>query len=150
MKTNQIKKEIEIKAPISRVWRALTNHREFSQWFGVKLEGPFKEGKKARGRITYPGFEHLTMEVEVQKMEPETYFSYTWHPFALDPAVDYSRETPTLVEFHLGEKKGGTLLVVTETGFDKIPAGRRAKAFRMNRSGWAEQMKNIKKHVAKK
>ena len=150
MKNHRIEKQIELKAPVSRVWRALTNHREFGLWFGVKLKSPFKVGKSTRGPITYPGFEHIEMEVVVQKIEPETYFSYTWHPFAIDPAVDYSKETPTLVEFRLDEKKGGTLLVVIETGFDRIPAGRRLKAFRMNREGWAEQLISIKKYVAKK
>ena len=150
MKNHRIEKQIELKAPVSRVWRALTNHREFGLWFGVKLKSPFKVGKSTRGPITYPGFEHIEMEVVVQKIEPETYFSYTWHPFAIDPAVDYSKEAPTLVEFRLDEKKGGTLLVVIETGFDRIPAGRRLKAFRMNREGWAEQLISIKKYVAKK
>jgi len=150
MKNYRIEKQIELKAPVSRVWRALTDYREFSQWFGVKMKGPFKAGRKAQGQITYPGFEHLTLEVVVQKIEPETYFSYKWHPFAIDPDVDYSKETPTLVEFHLAETKSGSRLTVVETGFDKVPAGRRAQAFRMNSSGWAEQMKNIKKHVAKK
>jgi uncharacterized protein YndB with AHSA1/START domain len=150
MKNNHIEKKIELKAPVSRVWRALTNHREFGEWFGMKLKSPFKVGKSTKGPLTYPGFEHLVLEVVVQKMEPETYFSYTWHPYAIDPEVDYSKEIQTLVEFLLEEKKGGTLLRIIESGFDKIPAERRAKAFRMNSGGWAEQLKNIKKHVAKK
>jgi uncharacterized protein YndB with AHSA1/START domain len=148
MNTNSIEKQIEIKAPVSRVWRALTDHLEFGKWFGVKLEKPFAVGKAARGRITHPGYEHLWNAV-VRKMEPEKLFAYTWHPYAIEKDVDYSKETPTRVEFRLEKTAKGTLLTVTETGFDKIPAARRAEAFKMHSGGWAEQMKNIKKHVAK-
>src|SRR5712671_2149190 len=98
---NRIEKRIELKAPVSRVWRALTDYREFGEWFRVNLEGPFVVGQATRGRITYPGFEHVIMQVTVQKMEHERLFSYTWHPYAVDPKVDYSREHPTLVEFKL-------------------------------------------------
>lgn len=147
---NRIEKKIELKAPVARVWRALTDYREFGEWFRVKLEGPFEAGKTTRGQITYPGYEHLVMEVVVQKMEPERLFSYTWHPYAVDPKMDYSKETPTLVEFKLEKTATGTLLVVTESGFEKIPANRRAEAFRMNDGGWAQQMKNIEAHVAQK
>lgn len=150
MKNHRIEKQIELKAPVSRVWRALTNHKEFGQWFGVKLAGPFKVGKLLEGRITYPGFEHVLLEVLVEKIEPESYFAYGWHPFAIDPKVDYSKEPRTLVEFTLQATKAGTLLTVSESGFDKIPADRRAEAFRMDSSGWAEQLRNIKRHVAKK
>jgi uncharacterized protein YndB with AHSA1/START domain len=147
MKTDRIEKQIEIKAPISRVWRALTDHNEFGQWFGSKLEGPFVPGKVTRGRITYPGFEHIKWEVCVEKMEPETLFSFTWHPYAIDAKVDYSKEPPTLVEFRLEETADGTRLLLSESGFGKIPSGRRPEAFRMNSRGWAEQMKNVKRHV---
>ena len=144
---NQIEKRIELKAPVSRVWRALTDYREFGEWFRVNLEGPFVPGKIARGHITYPGYEHLEFEAVVQKMEPEKLFSLTWHPYAVDPQTDYSTETPTLVEFKLEKIATGTLLTVTESGFDKIPANRRAEAFRMNEGGWAAQMENIKKYL---
>jgi uncharacterized protein YndB with AHSA1/START domain len=150
MANNQIEKQIELKAPVSRVWRALTDYREFGEWFRVKLEGPFVVGKVAEGFITWPGYEHLRMEVMVQKIEPERYFSYTWHPYALDPKVDYSNETPTLVEFTLEKTAKGTLLKVTESGFDKIPSARRLEAFRMNDNGWAQQMKNIESYVAER
>jgi uncharacterized protein YndB with AHSA1/START domain len=150
MSTDRIEKQIELKAPVSRVWRALTDYREFGEWFRVKLEGPFVAGQVAQGFITWPGYEHLRMEVVVQKIEPERYFSYTWHPYALDPKVDYSKETPTLVEFTLEKSATGTVLRVTESGFDKIPASRRAEAFRMNENGWAQQLKNIESHVAAK
>ena len=145
---DRIEKRMELAAPISRVWRALTDYREFGEWFRVKLEGPFVPGQIARGQITYPGYEHIEMEFVVQKMEPERLFSFTWHPYAIDPKVDYTNETPTLVEFRLEKTATGTLVLLTESGFDKIPSGRRAEAFRMNHGGWAEQMKNIEKHVA--
>ena len=144
---DQIEKQIELKAPVSRVWRALTDSREFGEWFRVKFDGPFTPGQSIRGQIQYPGYEHLTMELVVQKMEPESLFSYTWHPNATDPQRDYSQETPTLVEFRLEATANGTLLTVTESGLDKIPADRRAQAFRSNDRGWAEQMKNIEAYV---
>src|SRR5580698_6620936 len=140
MSESKIEKRIELKAPVSRVWRALTDHREFGEWFRIHLEGPFVAGQVARGQITHPGYEHVTMEFVVQKIEPERHFSYTWHPYAVDPKVDYSGETPTLVEFTLEPTATGTLLLVTESGFDKIPSGRRAEAFLRNDGGWAEQM----------
>ena len=147
---NQIEKRIEIAAPIARVWKALTNHEEFGEWFRVKLEGPFVPGQRSRGRITYPGYEHVTWEAAIKEMTPEKLFSFTWHPYAVDPKVDYSTETPTLVEFRLTPTNAGTLLVVTESGFDKIPAHRQIEALRMNDGGWAEQVENIERHVTKK
>jgi uncharacterized protein YndB with AHSA1/START domain len=145
--TNSIEKHVELDAPIERVWRALTDHREFGEWFRVKLEGPFAPGQVSRGHITYPGFEHLAWEATVVKMEKPHFFSFTWHPYAVDPKVDYSKETPTLVEFRLEASGNGTRLTVTESGFDKLPRHRMPKAMRMNEGGWAEQMKNIKAHV---
>jgi uncharacterized protein YndB with AHSA1/START domain len=144
---DRIEKRIELKAPVSRVWRALTDHREFGQWFRVELEGPFVPGQIARGRITHPGYEHVIWQATVQKMEHERLFSFTWRPYAIDPAVDYSHEAPTLVEFKLEATPGGTLLSIVESGFDKVPAGRRAEAFRMNERGWAAQIENITRHV---
>lgn len=147
--TDRIEKTIELKAPVSRVWRALTNHEEFGAWFRVKLDGPFVSGQVSTGRITYPGYEHLKWEAVVQKMEPERLFSFTWHPYAVDPDQDYSAEPPTLVTFTLEKIATGTLLRVVESGFDRIPAGRRAEAFRMNDGGWAEQVKNIAEYLAR-
>jgi uncharacterized protein YndB with AHSA1/START domain len=146
---DRIEKSVELKAPISRVWRALTDYREFGEWFQVKLDGPFAPGQVSSGWLTYPGYEHLKWEAVVQKMEPEHLFSYTWHPYAVDPNVDYSQEPPTLVEFRLKEIPSGTLLVVTETGFDKIFSHRRAEAFRGNDSGWAQQLQSIERYVAR-
>jgi uncharacterized protein YndB with AHSA1/START domain len=145
--SNVIEKRIELRAPVSRVWRALTDYREFGEWFRVKLDGPFVAGQVSRGQITYPGYEHIQWEAVVQKIEPERLFSFTWHPYAVNPKIDYSKETPTLVEFRLEKSNSGTLLLLTESGFDKIPGDRRLEAFRMNDGGWTEQMKNIEKHV---
>jgi uncharacterized protein YndB with AHSA1/START domain len=145
--SDRIEKQVEIKAPVSRVWRALTDHREFGQWFRVALEGPFAIGEESRGHITHPGYEHVQWRAVVQEMEPERRFSFTWHPYAIDPETDYSAEPPTLVEFRLEPTANGTLLRVTESGFDRIPAERRAEAFRMNEGGWAAQMGNIRAHV---
>ena len=146
---NRIEKRIELKATPARVWRALTDYKEFGQWFGVKLEAPFAPGQPTRGQITYPGCEHLKMEVVIQKMEPERLFSFPWHPYAVDLKVDYSKEPPTLVEFKLEKSPTGTLLTVSESGFDSIPAARRDEAFQMNSAGWEEQMKNLKNHLSK-
>ena len=143
----QVQKRIELKAPVARVWRALTDPQEFGKWFRLKLEGPFVAGQVARGQITHPGYEHLKWEAVVQKMEPERLFSFTWHPYAVDPKRDYSKETPTLVEFKLEKIATGTLLVVTESGFEKLPADRRDEAFLRNDGGWTQQMKNIEEHV---
>ena len=148
--TDRIEKRIELKAPVARVWRALTDHREFGEWFRVKIDGPFVPGEVSRGNITYPGYEHLQWEAVVKAMEPERLFSFTWHPYAVDPKMDYSKEPQTLVEFRLEKTAEGTRLKVTESGFDKIPAGRRPEAFRMNEGGWAEQMKNIERYLASK
>jgi uncharacterized protein YndB with AHSA1/START domain len=147
---NSIEKRIELNAPISRVWRALTDHREFGQWFQVRLDGPFSPGQVSRGWITVPGYEHVRWEVVVKEMRPEELFSFTWHPYAVDPAIDYSQEQPTLVEFRLAKASKGTLLVITESGFDKIPPHRQIEALRMNDSGWASQIENIAQHVAAK
>jgi uncharacterized protein YndB with AHSA1/START domain len=147
---NRIEKRLELKASVARVWRALTDYREFGEWFGVKIDGPFVAGAPATGHLTYPGYEHLRWQVVIQKMEPERLFSFTWHPYAIDPNKDYSQETPTLVEFRLEATAAGTLLQVTESGFDKLPPDRYADALRMNDSGWSTQLKRIENHVARR
>jgi uncharacterized protein YndB with AHSA1/START domain len=146
---DRIEKRVELKASNARVWRALTDYKEFGTWFRVKLDGPFVAGKVSTGRIDYPGYEHLKWEAVVKTMEPEKLFSFTWHPYAVDPAKDYSKEPPTLVEFKLEKSKTGTLLTIVESGFDKIPPNRRDEAFRMNEGGWIEQSKNVEAYVAK-
>lgn len=151
---DQVEKRIELRAPISRVWRAITDYREFGEWFRVRLDGPFVVGQVSRGQITYPGCEHIKWEALVQKMEPERLFSFTWpHPKSLEKEgypLDYSKEPRTLVEFRLEKTASGTLLVVTESGFDKLPGDRRLQAFRRNDGGWTEQMKNIENYVAQR
>lgn len=147
--TDRIEREILLKAPRSRVWRALSNAEEFGDWFGVALKGKtFAAGARVQGQITYPGYEHVVFDALIVKLEPERFLSFRWHPYAVDPSFDYSKEPTTLVEFELKEVEGGTLLSVVESGFDNIPPSRRLEAFRMNSGGWDEQMKNIEKHVA--
>jgi uncharacterized protein YndB with AHSA1/START domain len=146
--TDCIEKRVVLQAPRARVWRALTDATEFGAWFRVRLEGPFVEGATVRGRITHPGYEHVIMEVRVERIEPEQYFSYRWHPYAVDPSVDYASEPTTLVEFRLADAPEGTLLTITESGFDRLPAGRRAEAYRRNEDGWTAQAGNIARHVS--
>jgi uncharacterized protein YndB with AHSA1/START domain len=147
MSTDRIEKNIVLRAPRSRVWRAIAGAEEFGAWFGVKLEGAFAPGARVKGRITSPGYEHVIMDITVERVDPERLFSYRWHPHSVVPGVDYSGEPTTLVEFHLDDVAGGTRLTVVESGFDRIPLARRAEAFRMNDQGWAEQLKNIERHV---
>jgi uncharacterized protein YndB with AHSA1/START domain len=148
MSTDRIEKEIVIKAPRARVWRALTDPQEFGSWFGVKLESAFAQGARVRGRITSPGYDHITMEVAVERMEPERALAWRWHPHAVDAGRDYSAEPTTLVTFELHEVPEGTRLTVVESGFDALPAERRAEAWRGNEGGWAAQVRNIERHVA--
>lgn len=146
--TDRIEKTIELRAPRSRVWRAIATATEFGSWFGVELEGEFVEGTTVFGRMTIPRYEHVRLELRVERVEPERYFSYRWHPAAIDPAVDYSAEPTTLVEFTLEEVGSETRLTIVESGFDQLPIGRRAEAFRMNEGGWKGQIANIARHVA--
>lgn len=146
--TDRIEKQILLRAPQPRVWRALTDAQEFGAWFRVQLDGPFIPGERTTGHITYPGYEHLVMDVKVERMDAETLFSFRWHPAAVDPKIDYAREPSTLVEFRLEAVGEGTRLTVVESGFDQLPAPRRDEAFRMNSGGWAIQMENIERHVA--
>jgi uncharacterized protein YndB with AHSA1/START domain len=144
---DRIEKQIDIAAPVERVWRAIGDYREFGAWFRVKLEGPFVAGQSCAGRITYPGYEHLRMEIVVVAVEPPTRLVFTWHPFAIEPGEDYSGEPSTLVEFRLEPVPGGTRVTVTESGFSRIPAHRHAKAFEANRGGWAQQVMNLSTFV---
>jgi uncharacterized protein YndB with AHSA1/START domain len=146
--TDRIEKHFTLRAPRARVWRAIASAEEFGSWFRMKLDGAFVQGATMRGRITHPGYEHLTVEMQVERIEPERYFSYRWHPYAIDPKADYSSEPTTLVEFMLEETDGGTAVTIVESGFDRIPLARRDEAFRMNDQGWAGQAKNLERHVA--
>jgi uncharacterized protein YndB with AHSA1/START domain len=149
--SDRIEKRIELKAPVARVWQALTDYREFGQWFRVKIEQPFVVGKVVRGQVLHPGFEHLLWEAKIEKMDPEKLFSWTWaHPQSLDKSQynpDYTGQPTTLVEFRLEKTATGTLLTLTESGFDKLPADRREERFRGNEGGWTQQMENIRKYV---
>ena len=148
--TDRIEKRIVLRAPRARVWRALVNAEEFGSWFGVDFRGAsFAPGATVTGRITYPGYEHLTMEIVIYRMEPERQFSFRWHPNAVDPTLDYSKEPTTLVVFELQDAAEGTLLSVVESGFDRIPLQRRAEAWRMNDQGWAEQVSRIDAYVTR-
>ena len=146
--TDRIEKQVVYDAPRSRVWRALTDVREFSAWFGVALASPFAPGAAVAGKIVSKGYEHVTLTLWVETMEPEHRFSFRWHPYAIQPGVDYSGEPTTLVTFTLDEVPGGTQLTVVESGFDAIPEYRRAQAFTSNAKGWAAQVENIRKHLA--
>jgi len=145
--TDRIETKILLKAPRARIWRALSNAEEFGNWFGVALQGKsFRAGERVQGCVTYPGYEHVIFDVSIERMEPETLLSWRWHPAAVDPAVDYSHEPTTLVVFELQETQNGTLLSISESGFDQVPTTRRAEAFRLNSGGWDGQMDNIAKH----
>jgi uncharacterized protein YndB with AHSA1/START domain len=158
---DQIEKKIVLKASRDRVWRALTNAKEFGTWFGVNLEGEFAPGKKMKGAITptkvdpevaamQKPHEGKLFEIEVDKINPQDLFSFRWHPYAVDESKDYSNEEMTLVTFTLADADGGKgiLLTVTESGFDKVPLKRRAEAFASNSGGWEAQTKLIEKYLA--
>jgi len=152
LENDRIEKKIVLSASRTRVWRALTDAAEFGQWFRVSLEGAFHAGSTIVGQITYPGYEHLKVEMQIVELVPERYFSYRWRPNAIDPNKDYSAEPMTLVEFTLSEAPNakGTLLTIVESGFSRLPAERRAEAFRNNSSGWAAQLENIERHVTQR
>ncbi|HJZ73066.1 MAG TPA: SRPBCC family protein [Vicinamibacterales bacterium] len=146
VQSDRIEKRIVVRAPRSRVWRALTDSHEFGRWFGVRPDGPFKPGARSTGAVTHKGYEHLIWDVTIVSMEPESRFSWRWHPGEVN-APDVAHEPTTLVVFELEDVEGGTLVKVIETGFDAIPATRRADAFRSNDGGWGEQMEAIRRHV---
>lgn len=145
---DRIEKQIVLKAPRARVWRAIADWQQFGAWFGVALEGPFVAGQTARGRITHPDYQHLTMTMDVVRVEPERCFAFRWHPYAIDDRVDYAQEPTTLVELTLAEASGGTQLTIVESGFGALPESRRDLAFRMNDGGWSAQCRNLERHVA--
>lgn len=150
MKTHdmdRIERKITLRAPRSRVWRALTDWKEFSAWFGVDMEGPFTPGARVAGTVRHPAYAHLAFDIVIDRMEPERYFSWHWIPGAMEPGRDYSKEAKTLVVFTLEDAPQGTILTVVESGFSRIPPELRAKVYRMNSAGWDEQMKNIERHV---
>jgi len=147
--TDRIEKQIKLQAPRSRVWRAITDSKEFGDWFQCVFTDPFRPGARIKGRVTYPGYENMPMDIVIEKMEPERLFSFRWHPGAKEPNVDFSKEPTTLVEFTLEEVDGGTLLKLVESGFDGIPIARRAAALKGNEGGWKQQMTAIENYLRK-
>lgn len=168
MTADRIEKRVTLRAPVSRVWKAISDAEEFGRWFGVKLEGAFVSGKTITGtfgeglseaaiveyqkklgltpsKVKLP--ESNTVFCTVERIEPEHYFSFRWIPYGIDVEADPENEPTTLVEFRLEKVADGTLLTIVESGFDRVPAHRRERAFRMNEGGWAAQAENLKKHV---
>jgi uncharacterized protein YndB with AHSA1/START domain len=144
---DRIIKTIELKAPVSRVWRALTDHVEFGQWFRVKLDQPFAPGAVSTGKMTYPGYEHYPWLAVVERMEPERLFSFRWHDVDAKSGIDVAKQPTTLVEFRLEPTEGGTRLTITESGFESLPDHRRLEVLRGNTEGWNIQADNIAAHV---
>jgi len=148
--SDRIERSIVLSAPRERVWRALTDAEEFGDWFGANLKGQtFAPGRRARGPLTFEGYEHVFFDVVVDRIEPKNLMAFHWHPYPMDAAIDYDKETPTLVTFTLKDApSNGTLLTVVESGYDKVPPQRRLEAFRMNDRGWEAQLGNIARHAA--
>ncbi len=145
---DQIHKIVELAAPVSRVWQALTDHTEFGEWFRVRLDQPFVVGKTTTGNITYPGHEHMEWESITERMEFERLFVFSWPPGAIDPDTEYGPDAKVVVRFELEPTdQGGTRLTITESGFMQFPESKRLEALRSNTEGWDIQAKNIAAHV---
>lgn len=149
MSTDQIEKSAVLKAPRAQVWRALSNVKSFGEWFGVKANGSFTPGGRISGNITLKGYEHLPFELTIERVQPERFLSWRWHPYAIDPAFDYSDEPTTLVVLELEDADGGTRLRIRESGFDSIPSTRRAEAYQANDKGWDMQLESIDRYLQK-
>ena len=147
--TDRIEKETTLAAPRSRVWRAITDVREFNAWFGIELTAPFVPGSVVTGGFPNLKYAHVRATLWIEVLEPERYFSFRWHPYAIQEGVDYSTEPTTLIEFTLDEVEGGTRLTVVESGFDAIPESRRALAFEMDSKGWTAQLENVRTYLEK-
>lgn len=148
--SDRIEKEIVIEAPLSRVWAAITQPRDFGAWFKVDMSGvEFKPGQPVHAKMTYPGYEGSPFEMVIDRIEPQKLFSFRWHPYAIDPKTDYSGEPMTLIEFRFEEVAGGTKLTIVESGFAGVPLARRVEAFRMNQEGWGMQLQNIQAYVTR-
>jgi uncharacterized protein YndB with AHSA1/START domain len=145
---NRIEKVVELAAPVSRVWRALTDHEEFGQWFRVRLDGPFKVGETTTGNITYPGHEHVKWVSTTERLEHERLFIFSWPPGAIDPDTHYSHDARVVVEFRLQPTGEGTRLTIIETGFEQFPQSKRLEVLRSNKEGWDIQAQNVAEHVA--
>ncbi len=161
MSTDRIEKKVLLRAPLARVWRAISEAKEFGSWFGVRFDAPFTPGAKLRGVVVpttvneevakaQKPYEGKPFEITVEQMEPERLFSFRWHPYAMEPGIDYSLEPTTLVAFTLEKTVDGIMLTITESGFDQIPLARRAKAFSANEGGWSMQVKLIEAYLVQK
>jgi uncharacterized protein YndB with AHSA1/START domain len=159
MDTDRIEKQILLHAPLRRVWRALSDSAEFGTWFGMKFDSPFTPGAVMRGIIVPTTvdaevanaqklYEGKPVEIVIDQMEPDRLFSFRWHPYALDPDIDYSAEPTTLITFTLEQTPNGVMLTVTESGFDRIPLARRVKAFTANEQGWGMVVNLIAKYLS--
>ncbi|WP_432721131.1 SRPBCC family protein [Jeongeupia wiesaeckerbachi] len=148
--SDRVERHIVINAPRERVWHALSHAETFGTWFGANLKGQsFAPGQRTRGPITISGFEHIQFDVVIERIEPQQLLSYHWHPYPVEPNVDYELETPTRVVFTLKDApENATLLTVVESGFDNVPPHRRLEAFRMNDHGWAAQLENIARYAS--
>ena len=150
MSTDQIEKSTVLEAPRAGVWRALSDAKSFGEWFGVQLTGSFAPGARLRGKVTHKGYENIPIEFKIERMEPERFLSWQWHPYAIDPQIDYSAEPTTFVVLELDEAPaGGTRLRVRESGFDAIPSSRRREAYDANDRGWTMQMESIQRYLKK-
>ena len=160
MSTDRIEKRVVLRVPLERVWRAISDAEEFGRWFGVRFDGPFVAGKSVTATITPTLVDDevaklqephtgTTSTWQIVAVEPQRRFAYRWHPFAVDAGVGYGREPTTLVEFTLSETADGVLLTIVESGFDAIPAPRRAASFEANSQGWAKQVELVEKYLAR-
>jgi uncharacterized protein YndB with AHSA1/START domain len=145
---DRIEKNVDLAAPVSRVWRAITDYKEFGQWFNVRLDGPFKVGATTTGNITYPGYEHMKWESLTERMEHERLFAFSWPPSAVDPDTTYDDDAKVVVEFRLQPIQNGTQLTIIESGFLQFPEAKRLEVLRSNKEGWDIQAKNVAAHVA--
>jgi uncharacterized protein YndB with AHSA1/START domain len=143
----RFEKEILLKAPQHRVWLALTDAQQFGAWFQARIDTPFAAGRSVTGKITAPGYEHVDLQLMVEQLRPERLFSFRWHPYAIDPKLDYSTEAMTLVECMLDDVQGQTLLTIAESGFDQLPPARQSEAYQMQSKGWAQQLENIQAYL---
>lgn len=155
----KIEKQVVLRAPLERVWRAISDSQEFGRWFGVSIDGPFVAGRSVTATITGTTVDDDVAEMQrphigatatwqIVAVEPQRRFAYRWHPFAVDSHVDYAAEPTTLVEFILSETDDGVLLQIVESGFDAIPDARRKDAFEANSGGWAKQTQLVRIYLS--
>ncbi len=144
---DRIEKVVDLKAPVARVWSALTDHREFGEWFRVSLDGPFQVGALTTGRMTFPGCEHMKWESVTEELVEERLFAFSWPPSAIDPDTEYDVGAKVVVEFRLQAIYGGTRLTIVESGFLQFPESKRLEVLRSNQEGWNIQAQHIATHV---